>query len=180
MSIFGDQVIRLLRTKWKSPQELAEELYAMFSADIPLKIEGPVEITTTTQEPPLTIRNYGDSPQDIRIISQNNTTGGIKMKDNNPPQFDPPSSDPGVPTQVLPGRVVSRKQQATYLVDLYGDGPDEDPTERVEVKQLQISQEDEIPADTWVLVLKQTVRDKGSTNPNATKDVYSMQVPVWL
>lgn len=50
-----DEVDRLLRTQWKSPQQLAEELHSMLSTDLPLTINAPVKIVSDGNTPALTI-----------------------------------------------------------------------------------------------------------------------------
>jgi hypothetical protein len=50
-----DEVDRLLRTQWKSPQQLAEELHSMLSTDLPLTISAPVKIISDGNTPALTI-----------------------------------------------------------------------------------------------------------------------------
>jgi len=62
--MFGAQVMRLLREKWKSPMALAQELYAILQDDIPLTHSGPMTLAQKTEDSasPLTIRSFGDTP----------------------------------------------------------------------------------------------------------------------
>lgn len=67
MGIFGDQAERLLRESWSDTDELAQELYAMFTDTAPLQIDSPVKISTPqgSTVPPLTLENNGISPAAI-------------------------------------------------------------------------------------------------------------------
>lgn len=68
----------------------------------------------------------------------------------------------------VPVLIKSKQSGSVYLVDVYGNGSAEDPTEEgVECEQLQIDTAETIPASTWAIATK----INGS---------YYMQVPVWL
>ncbi len=57
MGLFDDQAERLLRTKWSTPTQLAEELYSILTSKVPIKISSPVELSTDSGVPSLTITN---------------------------------------------------------------------------------------------------------------------------
>lgn len=66
-----------------------------------------------------------------------------------------------------------------YLMDAYINGLDKDPL-RVTATQLQIHQDEEIPAESWFLITRQvTVVPKSGDVPDV-KVKYLMQAPVWL
>lgn len=181
MSFFFKQAIRLLRTKWKSPQLLAEELYSMFQADVPNETDQPVIINSSSDDPPLQVRDFGDGDFLIEFGDKNGSLGGIIADENGQFQFaDPPASAGESPTPQepadgggsgIPGKITAHVSGSNYSVALYGNGPDAAVTATVTVKQLQIATGEVIPTNTWVLVAKQTV---------SQVDIYSMQVPVWL
>ena len=180
MSFFFKQAIRLLRTKWKSPQLLAEELYSMFQADVPDETDQPVIINSSTGEPPLTVRDFGDGDFLIEFGDKDGSLGGIVVDDDGQFQFaDPPASAGQQPTPQtpagsggggIPGKIISQSSGAVYNVELYEDGPSNPTTRTVTVAQLQIDLGEIIPANTWAIIASQTV---------AEAEVFSMQVPVW-
>jgi len=49
--VYKEQSIRLLRTSWKSPDTLAEELYAIFQQETPITMDGPITIRTKPGQP---------------------------------------------------------------------------------------------------------------------------------
>lgn len=62
--MFGSQVMRLLREKWKTPTELAQELFAVFQDGVPLTHSGGLTLRQKngSSEAPLTIKTFGDVP----------------------------------------------------------------------------------------------------------------------
>jgi hypothetical protein len=85
--MFGVEVGRLLRTKWKSAQTLAEELFALFNPDLPLEHNGPIKLTQGTDAPPIQIfmqpGTEGTNP--IQIYRPDPTTGLIPTNDAGQP-----------------------------------------------------------------------------------------------
>lgn len=196
MGFLRDQASRLIRTKWAGNTDLlAEEIYAIFTGDVPIVFDSPVTIVNNTNDPPLTIRDFGDSDQSIRITKQRQPppdlpeippldfdgVGGITITNIYPDggtetwggdAGNPPDTRPGTGDQDqsgggggFPGKVVSGTG-STYLVDVYEAGLSAAPTQRT-VTQLSIASGETIPADTWAIVGK-----VGSD--------YFLQVPVWL
>lgn len=176
---------------------LAEEIAAIFNSDEPIEIDSPVVITTNNNEAPLTIRNFGDTDNSINIErgvppgiyfpeippieigDVGDFNFSVIYDDGTSENF--PDWEPGDPTPPrgsgeqevetpggggFAGKVVSRDSGQLYDVDVYEEGLAAEPVRRT-VRQLQIADDAEIPADTWAIVGK-------------TGDSYFMQVPVWL
>ncbi len=180
--MYLSQRIRLLReTPWRSAQELAEELYAMFSGEDPVQFEegitlqmgedgrSPIEITDFNgdDDTPLLRLRRGDLVFDLMIdasgdlvVERSDGEGGSESSDN--------ATDPEVATSTatFPGKVLSGTG-TSYEVEIYPSGLSGD-TETVTVTQLQIDASETIPADTWAMVSQQA------------DGTYTMQVPVWL
>jgi hypothetical protein len=97
-----DQAPRLLREKWPDAVTLAEEIFAIWTSEKPVKIDGPLEVTNDTGKPSITI-NQGDA-------------GDVAITINNNPVPVPP--DPGLPDNV---NIVEN----TYITNIYGDGTTE-------------------------------------------------------
>lgn len=210
MGFMRDEAIRLIREKWKDPNGLAEELYAIFTGDQTIVIDAPVQITAPvdSNQPALQVRQLGNSDQIIQmqrlqppnlsglqqdekskddpsspdfnysqfLLDLGNFTfsvvfgnGDLLTFDNVDPQdlrgVDPKkgkkkSGGGGVPAKVISGI------GADYVVNVYPDGVDADPT-TVNAKQLQIATGATIPADTWTIATQ-------------IGDIYYIIVPVWL
>jgi hypothetical protein len=183
VGIFGNQALRLLREKWSSPNELAEELYAILNSNVPMTLTGPVTINNSSPtKPALTVRNFGQNDQGVNIQKR-----PLLQGPNFPPipgiTFPPLGvfgdgtlgSNLGSQGQAqqqqqpggggFPGKVLSGGPGATYKVAVYQSGLGGKPT-TVSVTQLQIDPAETIPAGTWAMVSQ-----VGSS--------YYMQVPVW-
>jgi hypothetical protein len=143
--MFGVEVGRLLRTKWKSAQTLAEELFALFNPNLPLEHNGPIKLTQGTDAPPIQIfmqpGTEGTNP--IQIYRPDPTTGLIPTNDAGQPigsgvggtdlgtiTFPPaPSttSDAVPPSGLSPimlyGSVVSGGPDNPFLVDCWARSP---------------------------------------------------------
>ena len=78
-----------------------------------------------------------------------------------------------VPSSSVPGFVVSKNDDGTYVVDTYPYGTGEKATRVKSVRQLQIADNDTIPPKTACLVSKVHSTD-------GKKTFNYMQVPVWL
>lgn len=171
MSLFGNQILRLLREKWPNATMLAEELFAILQGNIPLTQDAPITITTEGEdEAPLILRPGGDVA--IEINRPDGTTvqihkdGRVTPTPEDEEEEEEEPETPIVGANVFPGEVVSGSGN-TYLVDLYENGPSSPSTKTVTVTQLQIHEDSDVPAGTWVMVAL-----NGSQ--------YSMQVPVWV
>lgn len=151
MPIFGKQGERVIRTQWKSVQDLAEELYAIFQQDLPITassvtIQQPQGATT----PPLQINtpSGGDGPIiDISHGDQNFTfnpgdfndngqfnggsggTGGtidfgdIVWPGQDPGNKDAATPDPSNPPIALYGVVKSQVSDNVYEVEVWAKSP---------------------------------------------------------
>jgi hypothetical protein len=78
---FGDQADRLLRKQWTDPFELAQELWAMFNADVPMTTDQPIIQTRNNDNVPATqiIDNTDGSSSPIVI---NKTDGDPSPQPN--------------------------------------------------------------------------------------------------
>lgn len=206
MGFMRDQADRLLRTKWKNANMLAEELYAMWTGDEPINIDSPVRITTDadTNEPSLTIRQFGQDDRSIQVERLQQPQLASSSVNFNVPGFDPADFLSNI---------------GDFIVTIqYGDGtiethPNQDPQEpqvlpRKGTGERRAGGAGGIPGkvvsgsgDTYVMTLypnglsgdtetatvKQLQIASGSSIPadtwavvSVSGDEYVMQVPVWL
>lgn len=191
MGLFKDQVLRLLREDWDSPKELAEELYAILNADIPLTLDGPITINNNSSEPAVTIQQSGPSDSAIQIVKS--PLPGFDP--GNPPDFglgglgnetltlvgndgliSTGTGDAAQPNNItlsaqggggIPARVVSfvTGSTANYVMRAFPNGLTA-ASVLVVATQLQIADGEVLSAGTWTILTK-----LGSK--------YFMQVPVW-
>jgi hypothetical protein len=196
--MFGSQLLRLLREKWNSPKELAEELYAMLQDGNPVETAGGLTLSNIPGVAPLTLKpsDFGTQPAisfgtaaDDPAIGWQADDAGIAfdgpafqfnvMDDGIPSTYDV-GGNTKAPNNIVnkitvkltaggyPGKVMSGTGD-TYQVQIYPTGLS-GPSQTVSVKQLSIAEAAEIKAGTWTFVTKTTL-DK--------KDFFYMQVPVW-
>jgi len=183
MGFLRDQSTRLLREDgWTAP-DLASELYAIFNAEVPFTVDGPVQITNTDNAPGMTIYQAGPLDTAFQIVRPG--LPAINFQDPAIPPIDVGGPGDGGTTDTrvgsgggitsgtgdgdqvpvstggggLAGTVVSGSG-SSYMVQLQ-DG------RTVAVTQLQIDPAATIPAGTAAIV----VFYMGG---------YVMQVPVWL
>lgn len=163
--MFGEQALRLLRTKWRNATSLAQEIYAIISnPKIPLYTEGPIIIQRgASGETPLQFRGFSEGEPVIEIDRGDRdpieiTIGeeGFELPLEEDEIEDEQTGDGG---NVFPGEVVSGSGE-TYQVEII-DG------DTVEATCLGISDEDEVPAGTSVML-------------TAHNDTYYFTVPLWL
>lgn len=170
--MFGRQAVRLLRRIWDTPTQLAQELFAMFQPDIPLFHNAPITITNEGEGPGLRVRNFGsnvplvietgDEEFEFRVENGDLILPGRTRAQ---PEEDGGGGGGG---STFPGKVVSLISGNNYQVLSYRDGSAAASTGAITVRQADIHADDEIPADTWVMVSELESGD------------YEMQVPVWL
>ena len=82
----------------------------------------------------------------------------------------------------FPAKVLSQDEEKVYSVDVYLNGLDRDPSNKL-VHQLQIDEDEVIPADSWVLVARNLLNNEaGEALAGLNEDGYewTMQIPVWL
>ncbi len=186
MAILREQSIRLLRTKWKEAQSLAEEVYAILNSDTPFTIDGPVTINNQTGGPAVTINQTNDNSQVFNVTRTDPGTPQLPGLPPLPPatpgrrhvliinedgtmeydEYDPGGQpDPQPRSQGggggFPGTVVSGSG-SSYRVSILT----EQGTQVVDATQIQIAADAAVPAGTGVIVAK-----VGSS--------YYMQAPVW-
>lgn len=175
-----DQRIRLLREDPWDASSLAEEIYTMFSADIPLQVDTGIEVGNKNGGPLIAARDYSDGDTIFSIGKKGGGTytvtiesgdlvvgdDGADGEDGSPGGSSSGGGGRSTGSNCFPGQVVSGSD-SEYLVNIYPDGTGADP-ELVSVTQLQINAGQIIPAGTWALVSQTT---DGS---------YFMQVAVWL
>lgn len=187
MGFLKRQSIRLMRESWHDANELAEEMRAIFNSEEPVVFDTPVVINNNTSEPGITINNGGDGP----TIQVNNNPGPPIQFPEYPP-IDIPDF-PNIPPTIIynndgtvtdddgnpidkggggggggggfPGQVLGGSG-TSYTVAVYEAGLSFAPTTRI-VRQLFISDDDAVPAGTWVHV-------------GLAGTSYFMQVPIWL
>ena len=189
MGILVDQAVRLMRESWNSPKELAEELYAMFMSDQPVKIDTPVQIVNnTTNQPAVTI--YQGGKLDDAVTINRRAPASQRSNFEPPPEEEieegPPfsltiinsdgtiesTSDPEEDPQpvasgggAFPGDVVSGPG-STYAVDVYESGLSISPVRKT-CTAIGLSSSAEIPTGTRVLCFKIGAN-------------YFLDVPRWL
>lgn len=167
MGILADQRFRLLREEWDNPLDLAQELYAMFGADGPLQIDGPVQIKNNTDAPAVSIDSAGVDGGGADVF---NITRGrdpdVAFSDVLPGVSTPAaaaagggSGGGGVPCKVVSGT------GSTYVVTLYPNGVTAGGN--VTATQLQIASDETIPPDSWGFAVLVGGR-------------YFIQFPVWM
>lgn len=64
---------------WKSVNELAEELYAIFNSDLPVTIDGPLTVDNNTDQPGVVVNQFGGSEQAlaVNVGDINSEVGGV-------------------------------------------------------------------------------------------------------
>ena len=182
MSLFGAEVVRLLRESWPNATLLAEELYAILQGDIPITQQAPTDLTNPGDQSPLTITTnpQGDG---IQFVKDGVPSGGffvrnkklfIQLHGKLPTRDNP---NPGGLLTLsgggVPGQVQTPVSGQVYNVDLYENGTSAPSTQTVQVTQLQIASGETIPQGTWALV-SNVIDDNGNVLQ------YVMQVPVWV
>jgi len=185
--LLGNEADRLLRTKWKTPWALAEELWAIFRAlniqagqTQPIAFDAPGNPDT----PSLTGRGLGpwqpfatwgqpDGPV-FGLTPSGITADGIPIDGFQFPQ-DVTPGEPLVPNPYLrrqqpqpsayPGQVQSGSGTGPYQTDVYKQGIN-GPSTSMDVTQLDVAESETIPAGTWTIVI-------------VIGTAAYMQVPVW-
>lgn len=156
MGMFTDEVPRLLKKKWTSPQELAEEIFALLSSDTPIKIDSPVELTGNPQGvPPLTIINQTttrNQPVDP-IVTR---TGGLTTPDVPLPDGTTPlaTAATGTGGNAFAGRVVGKVSGTLYTCQIWGDALSGSPGGTVSVSMLNLDGEATLKSGSYLVVLR--------------------------
>lgn len=94
--MFKEQARRLLRTKWREPQKLAEELFAILSYEGPLTHRGTLKIIPDDGDPAIEVQIPGTVPEDPLITATHPPT-----EPGDP--FEPIGYVPFVPDPDAPG-----------------------------------------------------------------------------
>lgn len=171
-----DQAVRLLRTHWRNPTTLAQELYAMFTAPDAASQDAPMTIANPSgQAPYLQLPNYtpgnslinitgkGGAPigdislQGDNLVFQPAGTGNLPAPSGTVP-YKPGTTVPtiiGGGSAVVAGQVISGSG-ASYVVGLYPQGPSGQQSKQVNATQLQIDPGATIPPGTWAALWQQT------------------------
>lgn len=185
--MLGKAAERIIRTQWRSVQELADELYAIFRGNAPIISSGPVLLTPDPGVPAIQITQATSDPTPpITVNGKPITAGGggggtdlgdITWVGQNPgdgPNATPPPSDNPI---VLWGLVVGKLSVNTYSVRCWAKNPDTSPPIAVlSVQQGLIDADDVIPTGTPVVV----VAFPGTVLGVRTIVKAVMQVPVFL
>jgi hypothetical protein len=175
---------------------LAEELFAMLDDSIPQTQTGPVTLNPDPGATALTINN--PAPGDGIKINGGDLTfsggGGIHLPEGSPLDIKGNGLTidgsmnlnhgfylwNGVPlglgggaggTTTFLGKIISGTSD-TYIVDLYGSGSGEDPTDRVTVTIPEIHPAEELPVGMWLNPIFQFT--------NGATVTYETQIPIWL
>lgn len=200
MGIFGDQAERLLRESWPSVDQLAEELYAIFTSTSPLQVDGPLTINNKGSGSPIVINQSGGNHDLVQITRQDPGLPGFGpippnpapgqtfytfYYDNFPPEyfnppFGPPNNEQGTGTPIVPpgvsqfpGQVVSGGPgQGPYTVKVYTKGLAGLPT-TAQATALQLASDATLPPGTWGFFTPTTTTKVGGTT-------YLFQPAVWL
>jgi len=171
--VFGQQAMRLLRTKWKQVNTFAQELYAMFQDDIPLEHSAPITINYAGPDAPLKLdRGFSDGP--VITASSGGKDGGMKFTPDgsttiygdqvvfeyleNGEVVRTPVQDLGNKAQddkkpsasTYPAQVVSGEAQ-TYIVTLYTNGVGSTGT-KVTATALGVADDATLDVDSWHMV----------------------------
>ena len=172
--MLGVAAMRFIRTQWRSTQNLAEELFALFSR--PLKIQPSqiiIEQGEDATEPAILIRRpEGSEAPTISIqtgdittpftsgTSDNGETGtGIDLGDITFPDQDDDDVAVAVPDPTdnpftLFGQVVEKVSGRNYKVSVWAKNPDTAPRlGTLTVTMAGLDVDEELPADTSCLVL---------------------------
>ena len=171
--MFGTQAMRLRRTEWKTAKLLAEELYAMFQADIPLEHEGGLTLKGGEARPALTLTrgDFGDGPV-LTWQSTNGGEGGVRLQgqdvivrgkqvvvewddaDGTTRQQRFPitsgQDEQTPPASTYPAQVI-RPEGTQYLMRLYRNGTSGVSAE-VLATALGLAEDAELDEDTWAMV----------------------------
>lgn len=158
---FGEQAGRLLREKWKSVLELAEELFAMSQVRGPLVANDPLilNISADSGVSPIQIRYTGDLPP-ITVVHGDDTMSLTDAEDEAVNPIQPGSEPPPATASVFLGTVTGGGPGVgPYSVQLVGGST-------VSVLQQQIDAAETVAAGTVVYVV-------------LVSGIYRMQAPVW-
>lgn len=166
--MLGVAAMRIIRTKWKEPVTLSQELYALLSK--PLKIE-PSQIvinqSADATTPPIVINqppgstippfqiNRGDQTVDLGSLGGGSGGGGgIDLGDIEFPEQDPGDREQAVPPSALNpiplhGRVTGKTGGRTYSVRCWAKNPNVYPSLGVlPVEFPDVDPDDTIPSGT--------------------------------
>ena len=170
--MFGQQAMRLLRTKWKQVNTFAQELYAMFQDDIPLEHSAPITINYAGPDAPLKLdRGFSDGP--VIAATSGGKDGGLRfgpdgtttvygdnivfeyLEDGEPVRT--PVQDLGnkardeKPTSsTYPAQVVSGEAR-TYVMTVYTNGIGSTGT-KVTATALGVADDAVLDVDSWHMV----------------------------
>lgn len=187
MGLYKEAARRILRTKWRSVQAFAQEVYAILSEDVQLRTEQPIVITQKPGQPAITIIQTPDATVPPVVFTRQNPGDGtweVATPDGTtgtvPPQATPPftgypidlptfpdgsGGGPGGGGRVMLG-VVTSGSEATYNVTVYPNGTSAGG-ESVVATVPQIAEGEAVPSGTWVTVVR---------NPDGT---HEFQPVVW-
>lgn len=189
--MFGTQAMRLLRTKWKTPTLLAQELFAMFQSDIPLEHSGGLKLDAKNDAPALELSrgDFGDGP--VLDFNGGSGAGGISFSIANgglvitgpsitlvesgtgaPPATTPTPQEQQQQAQgsTFPGQVLSGSGQS-YVVRIFTQG-EGGPASQVTAQAPGMADDATISEGFWVAV-------SATTDAQGTITGYFFFPPVW-
>lgn len=175
--MFQEQSMRLRRRRWDDPQMLADELFAMFQAQVPLTHQGPLilERPEGSDFVPLTFRGFSSGETIFNITPASGTPISIQVGETGTvgTESATPASASTVTTSasVFAGSVLARAGtllgRAAYSVSVYEQGLSRAATTRTVIQLQQATGSTDLAAGTAVLVVR------------GADGVYFMQAPVW-
>jgi hypothetical protein len=153
--MFDDQAMRLLREKWPNADLLAEELFAILTAERPTLTNGPIVINNESDQTPLIIRNLGDAPFAIEIITSDPTKEdgfkNAKIDNDGNPVVDEEDEEEAEGGGSVPGQVVSGSG-TSYSVQIYENGSGSASTQTVTVRVPNLADGEDLSEGDWLLV----------------------------
>lgn len=189
---------RLLRDQWPSAQMLAEELYAMFQDDIPLKQKAPLTLQPSNGQPGLTIDQLGNDTGPVITVKRNGTPVGTIVPTDNGLQLGDKNGNPTTgangtailsppPQTVFVGQIVSGSGD-TYQVHLFRRGVGVDPVvdgngnnKPFTAKCVDIANAETIPPNRrFIVVLVGPITVNASTGAlEIVNGQYVLQAPIF-
>ena len=188
MGLYKEAARRILRTKWRSVQAFAQEVYAILSEDVQLRTDQPIVITQKPGQPAITIIQTPDATVPPVVFTRQNPGDGtweVATPDGTtgtvPPQATPPFTGFPIDLPTFPdgsggggggggGRVmlgqVTSGSGSSYVVTVYPNGTAA-AGESVAATVPQIAADERVPAGAFVYVIR---------NPDGT---HEFQPPVY-
>jgi hypothetical protein len=162
VSFFGAQSIRLIKEKWKTPMQLAEELYTMITSGDPVNIPAGSTIAPPAPgQPYLNLPGYTQGDSIMNLTRDGRPVGDITVFGDQI-QFVGPGQSPGGSQQqqggkgqgspAFPGVIKSGGPGNSYIATIFEGGVTSTSGKDVNVTQLQIDPSATLPPGLPVTV----------------------------